>query len=445
MTSAITKKLTPGQILVLGFALLIVVGAALLMLPAASADGTALSPLDALFTSASAVCVTGLTVVDTGTVLSVFGQVVVILLIQIGGLGFMTFAVVLYLLAGKRLSLRQKTILSSSVSSNNGGVTRLLKRILLGTAIFELGGAALLAVRFIPVYGVGRGIGFSLFHSVSAFCNAGFDILSSAGGKSESFISFAGDPTVSLTLCALITVGGLGFIVWDDIAANGVRFKKWQPHTKVVLLSSLILTAVGALLFFIFERRGELAGADTGEAFLTALFQSVTARTAGFYTWRMGEMNDASRLLMIVLMFIGASPGGTGGGMKTTSVVLMISSVISSVSDRPASVWGRRMEDETVRRNFNALAIYLLEAFGGVFILTLCGVSLSDAAFECFSAVGTVGLTVGVTPSLSAVARITVILLMFMGRVGSMTVFTAVSRRETGDRLRDPKGKIVTG
>lgn len=434
------------QILAVGFACMILVGSVFLSLPIASRSGIGIPFLDALFTSASATCVTGLVMYDTWTQFSGFGQAVILLLIQIGGLGFMTIAILFSLAVGRRIGLRERSLLAEAVSSMQlGGVVRLVRRTLIGTAFFESVGAVLLSIRFIPLFGVRQGIWFAVFHSISAFCNAGFDLMGTLKASS-SLTYFVGDPLVVFTISALIIVGGIGFVVWNDLIESRFRFAKLKLHTRAALSATLILLLAGTVLFLFLEKDGVFAGMNVGERLLAAFFQSVTPRTAGFNTVDIASLSDGGKLVTMVLMFIGAAPGGTGGGIKITTLVVLAATVNASLKNRrDVSISHFRLDDETLHRSFCGVAIYSALALVGT--LTLCAQRqmLTAAAFECLSAIGTVGLSTGITATLSPLSQVAIIVLMYAGRVGSLTVFLAVSRVDRCGNLRNPIGKIIVG
>ena len=434
------------RILAAGFALIILLGGALLCLPIANRSGTGVSFVNALFTSTSATCVTGLVVFDTWTQFTLFGQIVILLLIQIGGLGFMTVAILFSLAVGRHIGLRERSLLAEAVSTAQvGGVVRLVRRTLIGTAIFEGTGTVLLAIRFVPIFGWARGIWYGIFHAVSAFCNAGFDLM----GAREPFSSlthFSGDPLVILTVAFLIIIGGIGFMVWNDLIDCRFRPGKLKLHTRSVLVASSGLIVIGAALFWFFERDGALAGMGAGGQALNAFFHSVTPRTAGFNTVDMAKMSDDGNLLTMLLMFIGAAPGSTGGGVKVTTLSVILATVLASLrNNEDVCMWRHRIDADTMRRAFTAVAIYLMMTLGGVFVLCAQGYSITASAFECLSALGTVGLTTGITPGLPPLSKVVIILLMYAGRVGSLTVFLSIARSNTCGKLKNPYGKIIIG
>lgn len=443
---ALTGRWGAARVLALGFAAMILLGALLLQLPAASRDGRSIPFLNALFTSTSAACVTGLSVYDTFTRFTGFGQAVILLLIQVGGLGFMTVAILFSLALGRRIGLRERSLLAEAVGSDRlGGVVRLVRRILIGTAAFETAGAALLALRFVPMFGRSRGLWFAVFHSVSAFCNAGFDLMGALQPNS-SLALFRGDPLVLLVIAGLIIVGGVGFVVWNDLLECGFRPRRLCLHTRAALISTAALLAGGTGLFLLLEGNGALRGMSAGERLLNAFFQSVTPRTAGFAALDNGALTDGSKLLTMFLMFVGACPGGTGGGVKATTFLAAMAAVSASVRGREdVEVFRRRLSPEVVHRAFCSMGVYLSVTMAGVFVLCAQGQSFTGAAFECFSAIGTVGLSTGITAALPALSRLALILLMFAGRVGSITVFLAVAQTGRETRLRDPVGRLLIG
>ncbi|MEA4921086.1 MAG: TrkH family potassium uptake protein [Clostridiaceae bacterium] len=440
------KQWSATRILASGFALIILLGGILLCLPISNRTGNTIPFINALFTSASATCVTGLIVYDTWTQFTAFGQLIILLLIQIGGLGFMTIAIFFSLAVGRRIGLRERSLLAEAVSSMQvGGVVRLVRRTLIGTAIFEGLGAVLLAIRFIPMFGIKNGLWMAVFHSVSAFCNAGFDLM----GISKAYSSltyFVGDPLVVITIASLIIIGGIGFVVWNDLVESKFNLKSLKLHTRAVIISTFILIVSGTVLFLFLEKGTTLSHMDFGTRFLAAFFQSVTPRTAGFNTIEMGALSEGGKLVTMVLMFIGAAPGGTGGGIKVTTLVVIAASVISSMRNKEdVSLWHYRVEGETVKHAFYGVSTYVSLALLGILILSTQGNELSAAAFECLSAIGTVGLTVGITPNLQFLSKAVIIALMYAGRVGSLTVFLAVAQSDKNGKLRNPIGKIIVG
>jgi len=454
-------KLQPAQVLVAGFASLILAGALLLNLPIATVERESMGFLNALFTATSAVCVTGLVVVDTGTFFSTFGQVVILLLVQFGGLGIMTMATLIFLLMGKKIMLRERVVMQEALNEFNlQGVVRLTKSIILTTLIIQSIGAVILSTRFIPIYGIGQGIYFSIFHSIAAFCNAGFDLI----GGFRSLTPFANDPVIVLTIGALIVLGGLGFSVLLEVYHRR-RFRTMSLHTKVALFVTAILIVFGAVFFYVVESGnpytiGNPALTIPGRV-LSALFQSIVSRTAGFNTIDQNSMTDASKFMTIILMFIGASPGSTGGGIKTTTigvVVLMILSVIKNKED--IVIFEKRLGNGISYRALTIMLISLVLVSAITMALIMSEVQRAQAGgdmgekfsfinmlFEAVSAFGTVGLSTGVTPHLSHASRIALILTMFAGRVGPLTLALALAQNSNRSRanIRYPEDKLMVG
>ena len=440
-------KLSHTQIIAFGFLILIGLGTLLLSLPVATADGTRAPLLTALFTAVSASCVTGLVLCDTATYWSAFGKTVVICLIQIGGLGVMTISTLFFLLLRRHVGLRQREVLTESINTTAvGDIMRLIRLILIGTAVLELAGAALLAIRFIPRFGPGKGIAYALFHSISAFCNAGFDLMGVLEPYS-SFTAFSGDWLVNLTLIALIVIGGLGFVVWDDLMKNRLRVRRYCFQTRLVLVSTAVLLAGGTLLIWLTERHATAAGLAPDEQFLTSLFGAVTARTAGFNTVDTAAMSDAGKLVTMLLMFVGGSPGSTAGGIKTTTVAVILVMAASAVTHRSSPVLlGRRIPDGVLHKAVSVVVINL--GFALVGTLVLCGgqgIGLTDALFESFSAIGTVGMTTGITRDLTTLSALTIAVLMFAGRVGSVSFAMAFIERRARPAVTYPTENLTIG
>lgn len=431
------------QIIALGFFIIIAAGTLLLMLPFSCTDREWTPFTTALFTATSASCVTGLVLTDTATHWSLFGQTVIITLIQIGGLGFMTIAVLFTTLFHRRAGLRERELLMESINQLQiGGIVELTKMIIKGTLIFEGAGALLLSLRFIPIFGWAKGIYYSVFHSVSAFCNAGFDLMGSYSGEYSSLSAFANDPLVSITVMLLITMGGIGFFVWDDVRRNKLRFKKYKLHTKLVLTVSVILTFGGALLFFIFE-----SGLPLGSRVLNSLFDSVTARTAGFNTVDTASLTNASKLLTVVLMFIGGSSGSTAGGIKTTTIaVILIHTFAGARGKNTAEIFGRSLDDTALKKSVYVFFTNLLLALTATgIIVAVHDFSVIDVLLETFSAMGTVGMSTGITRELGGVAKYVIVILMYLGRVGSISVAGALFEKKSKPAVSSPAEKILVG
>ncbi len=439
-------RMSPTRLIAFGFLMVILVGALLLMLPVSS-KGEPVSFLDALFTATSATCVTGLVVLDTFTSWTGFGQVVILLLIQIGGLGLMTVITLFSFALGKRLGLYNRIVLMQSAGNMTlSGIGSLMRRIIPFTFVIEALGAALLAIRFIPEFGFGKGLWFSAFHSVSAFCNAGFDLM---GGRApfSSMTHYVADPLVTLTLSALIIIGGLGFLVWRDIRNQGFHFSKYQLHTKLVLVSSAALLLGGWLLFLIFEWNAAMEGLTVPQKLLAAFFQSVTPRTAGFNTLDLTKLSESGNLLTNVLMLIGGSPGSTAGGMKTTTVaVLLLCTWTSARGRRRDHAFCYSLDRDMLRQAASIVMIYLTMAI--VAILLLCAmepITIKQAMFEVNSAIATVGCTLGITPQLGVTSQILVILLMYVGRLGGLTFTLIFARQRPEPPIDRPTGKLLIG
>lgn len=443
------QEMTYVRILALGYLAVILLGAALLTLPIASANGKSIGYFQALFTATSATCVTGLVVLDTGTAFSVFGQIIILLMIQVGGLGFMSLGVLLALCMHKQISLRTRGLLQESMNSMQiGGVVRLVKTALCGTMIIEGAGAVLLAFRFIPVFGPVKGIYFSIFHSISAFCNAGFDLMGGYSGEYSSFVAFEDDILINAVLMLLIILGGIGFFVWQDIMKKKLAFRKYVLHTKLVLCSTSFLILFGTLLFYFFERKNLLQGMSGKEQILAVLFSSVTARTAGFNTIDTGGLTTASKLFNGVLMFIGGSPGSTAGGVKTVTVMVLLTYVWSSLrGQKGIQIMGRRLEEDAVKKASNVLLISLILAVMSVIAISYIQprLPIEDVIFEVLSAIGTVGMSTGITRKLNSASQIIIILLMYCGRIGSMSFALSFTERRKTTSTQFPEEKIIIG
>ncbi len=440
-------RLTHVQIIVAGFLGIVMLGTLLLSLPAASADGASAPFLTALFTAVSSSCVTGLVLRDTATGWSGFGHGVILLLIQIGGLGFMTVATFLYHVFQKRMGLRGRELMVESINTTHvGGIMRLAWKIVILTAAFEGAGALMLMTRFIPRFGFGRGLWYGVFHSVSAFCNAGFDLMGVLS-PGCSLTPFYDDAVVNLTLTVLIQVGGLGFLVWDDLIRCRWKVKRWRLHTKLVMVTSVILTFGGALLFFLFESKATGEGMTFGGRFWTALFASVTARTAGFNTVNIADMAGASKLLTIFLMVIGGSPGSTAGGVKTTSLAVITLFAYASFRGREKpTVFGRSISAETFRKSCGVLFFNInIALLAAILLCALQPLDPVDAVFETVSAIGTVGMTAGITQSLRSASALIVALLMFLGRVGSVSFAVALLEKRSAPPVDYPSEEITVG
>lgn len=449
------KNFTPVRVITISFVVIIVLGTLFLMLPISSRSG-GVRLIDALFISTSATCVTGLTPFDTFSQWSGFGQVVILLLIQIGGLGFVTFTTGFTLLWRGKIGLRDIQLAKEYTNGSVMDIQRLIRMILLFTFTCELAGALLLAFRFVPLYG-GRGIWISVFLAISSYCNAGFDILGFEE-PSSSLMHYSNDPLVLLPIALLIIVGGLGFIVVSEIysctAARIRRLGRTQHslnlHTRIVLIMSGILLLMGTVLFLIFEYDNTLKG-GFGEKLLGAFFQSASSRTAGYNSIAIGSQKSITQIVMILLMFIGASPASTGGGIKTTTFVVLMATVIGVFRGQSDTVILKRRIDKAIV--YRALAIMTAAMF-----LVLCTTSVIllaeadnpsittlSALFEAVSAFGTVGLSTGITPMLSTISKIAVIFTMFVGRVGPISLALTMAMHPGKKGAIMPEGRVIVG
>ena len=439
----IGKRLSSSQTIIIGFAALILIGSLLLMLPISTQDGSGAIFSDALFTATSAVCVTGLVVQDTATYWSTFGQAVIIALIQIGGMGVVTVAIAISSFSGKQISLKQRSTMQEAISAHKvGGIVRLTGFIIKMTIIFELLGAVIMAPTFCKEFGVLKGIWYAVFHSISAFCNAGFDLM---GAKTpySSLTYFVDNPVINYVIMSLIIIGGIGFMTWDDIKVNKHHVRKYRMQSKVILITTVLLISLPALYFFLFE----FGDKPMGERIWSSLFQSVTPRTAGFNTADLTQISETGTAITIMLMLIGGSPGSTAGGMKTTTLAVLFSTAISVFRRREHThFFGRRVNDDTIRNAATILMMYvILFLTGGFLISHIESLPLLTCLYETASAIGTVGLTLGITPNLGIASQIILIVLMYIGRVGGLTlIFSALSGNQ-GNTARLPQEKITVG
>lgn len=439
-------KFSVTQIIAISFLLIVLFGSFLLCTPFANENGQWLSFADALFTSTSATCVTGLVVSDTGAAFTLFGEIVILCLIQIGGLGFITFMTLFSVLIKRKISLSErKLIMQSAGTLELGGTVRLVRRIALGTLLFEGIGALILALRFSLDFPLAKAIYFGIFHAISAFCNAGFDVF----GTGDSLAAYKTDPTVMLTVCALILIGGLGFLVWSDMGEMKLRASRFRLHTKLALITTAVLVAGGTLFFFLEERNNAFAGMDLGEQLLASLFQAVTPRTAGFVATDLNAMSESSYMVTTLLMFVGGNPGSTAGGIKTVTLTVLILGTVAKIKQKDDPiVFKRRLANESVEMA-SAVAVFY---FGTALLstLVLCALepfSLKQILFETVSAVGTVGLSLGITSKLTVASKLILCLLMYMGRVGGLSFALALRERKsnigmTADR---PAEKVIIG
>ena len=437
------KHMTSFQLIIMGFAGVILLGTVLLMLPFSSAEKVITPFHEALFTATSAVCVTGLVVKDTGSYWSLAGQTIILALIQTGGLGVVTVAASVSLLSGKKISLMQRSTMQDAISAPKvGGIVRLTRFILRGTFLIEAAGTVLLLPVFMGDYGK-KGIWMSVFHSISAFCNAGFDILGTDSSMFPSLTRYSGNILINLVIMLLIITGGIGFLTWDDIYTNKLNFKRYRMQSKIILMTTACLILFPTVFFYICD----LTKLPMEKRLLAAAFQSVTTRTAGFNTINISEMSEASKAVMILLMLIGGSPGSTAGGMKTTTFsVLILNAIATFRSQENAGAFGRRLEYHVIKNAATIAMLYFALFFGGGIAISVYeGLPLLDCLYEAASAVGTVGLTLGITPELHVFSQVVLIILMYLGRVGGLTLIYAVfSGRNTGN-AKLPLEKITVG
>lgn len=442
------RQVSNTQVIALSFAGIILLGAVLLCLPVSSANGTWTGFLPACFTATSATCVTGLAVVDTFSHWSLFGQIVILCMIQIGGLGLMTLMASFALLLRRRINLQERRLLlQSSGNLQYGDLSRVLKRILMGTMLIEGLGAVLLSIRFCPKMGWGEGIYNAVFHSISAFCNAGFDLM----GKEQPFSSltaYVHDPLVVFTVCALIIIGGIGFLVWDDVLRNGVHLKRYSLHSKIVLSFTAILLVGGWIAFFFSERAYAMADMTIGERLLASFFQSVTPRTAGFATIDQNALSNAGSILTVILMLVGGSPGSTAGGIKTMTVAVALLAILSIAKNRKdTTAFRRRIHEQQVKQALAILAIYtLLFLAASTVICTIePAKALKSVVFEVASAVATVGLSLDGSGTFHPVSQVILVLLMYVGRIGGLSLVMMLAEKREATPLERPEEKILIG
>ena len=437
------KHMTSFQLIIMGFAGVILLGTVLLMLPFSSAEKVITPFHEALFTATSAVCVTGLVVKDTGSYWSLAGQTIILALIQIGGLGVVTVAASVSLLSGKKISLMQRSTMQNAISAPKvGGIVRLTRFILRGTFLIEAAGTVLLQPVFMGDYGK-KGIWMSVFHSISAFCNAGFDILGTDSSMFPSLTRYSGNILINLVIMLLIITGGIGFLTWDDIYTNKLNFKRYRMQSKIILMTTACLILFPTVFFYICD----LTKLPMEKRLLAAAFQSVTTRTAGFNTINISEMSEASKAVMILLMLIGGSPGSTAGGMKTTTFsVLILNAIATFRSQENAGAFGRRLEYHVIKNAATIAMLYFALFFGGGIAISVYeGLPLLNCLYEAASAVGTVGLTLGITPELHVFSQVVLIILMYLGRVGGLTLIYAVFSGRNKGNAKLPLEKITVG
>lgn len=438
----VDRILSTSQTIIFGFALLILTGSFLLTLDISTIGEGGAPFLDALFTATSAVCVTGLVLHDTATYWSTFGQSVILVLIQIGGMGVVTVAIALTSIAGREVSLKQRSTMQESISANKvGGIVRLTGFIIKMTIIFELIGAVIMAPTFIKDFGILKGIWYAIFHSISAFCNAGFDLMGIRGHFS-SLTTYVDNAAINIAIMSLIVIGGIGFITWDDIKTKKLNIKRYSMQSKIILMTTLLLILIPAVFFF-----NEFQDIPLKERILSSLFQSITPRTAGFNTVDLTKYSEVGLAVTIILMLVGGSPGSTAGGMKTTTFAVMLSTAISAFRRREHThFFGRRVEEDTIRNAGTILIMYIvLFLAGGFVICQIEKIPLMTALFEAASALGTVGLSLGITPSLGEVSQGILIALMFIGRTGGLTLMYSALSSDQGNTARLPKEKLNVG
>lgn len=446
------------RILTVGFFGVILAGAFLLWLPICNQEPIAF--MDALFTSTSAVCVTGLVTIVPAAQFTVVGKVVLLILIQIGGLGVIGCATAFFLLLKKRITLRERVVMQESYSMDGlGGVVGMVRKVILGTFVVEGVGVLLYAFQFVPEYGLLRGAAYAVFHAVSAFCNAGIDILGA-----DSLAGYAGNPLVNFTTMMLVVLSGIGFVVWYDVIGNVRRIykkevpKKWwftrlKLHSKLAIVTTLVLLLVGTLAVFLMEYSNPdtLGGMPLGDKVMASMFQSVTTRTAGFYTISQGALHEESKLVSSILMFIGGSPGGTAGGVKTTTIAMLVLWCITLIrGGKDAECFGRKITVSNFRTGFAVVTLAFLILMGGTLAILMIekdSVAMTDVLFETSSAIGTVGLTADLTPQLKRVSQVIIMFLMYVGRIGPMTLaLSFAGKQNPKDKLRElPQERIMVG
>lgn len=437
------NRFTSFQIIILGFVAVILIGALLLMLPVSSKAGIITPFNEALFTSTSAVCVTGLVVQDTATYWSWFGQGIILVLIQIGGLGVITIAVSFELLSGRKISLMQRSVMQEAISAPKvGGIVRLTGFVLKGTFLAEFTAAFIMMPVFVKDFGA-KGIWMAIFHSISAFCNAGFDLMGTENVKYASLTSYVSHPLINITIMLLIIIGGIGFLTWEDILKNKYRIKSYRMQTKVILTTSLLLILFPAFFFFF----RDFADMPIQERIFSSLFQAVTPRTAGFNTADLTLMTKDGLGIVIALMLVGGSPGSTAGGMKTTTLAVLIANTWACFRrNEDAQMFGRRIENSTVKNAATIFMMYIVFFFGGAIVISAVeDLSFSTCLFETASAIGTVGLTLGITPGLGVISQIILMILMFLGRVGGLTLIYAALSGNGKKISKLPQEKMMVG
>jgi hypothetical protein len=439
----VLNQFSSARIILFGFIIMIFLGASILSLPVSSRSGEFTPFIDALFTATSASCVTGLIVYDTATHWSLFGKIIIIAMIQCGGLGVVTMIAVFTQVAGKKIGLRDRATLQNALSAPQiGGIVKLTSFIFKGTVIIEMIGALLMFPSFMKDFGVTKGIYYSIFHSISAFCNAGFDLM---GDVSEfsSLTKYQSDIMINITIMLLILIGGLGFLIWRDVVNYKFDFKRYSTQTKIVFLMSTVLVVFPSVLFFFTE----FSTLNIKTRVLSSVFQAVTPRTAGFNTIDYTKFSDNGIAMTIILMLIGGGSGSTAGGIKMTTIFILVATMCSVLKqDKEVAVFKKRIEPDIIK---NAVAVFALDIFlfivGSMIISGIEGFSLKETMFECASAVATVGLTLGITPHLGIISKILLICMMYIGRVGGITlIFAAVNPKNNGN-ARYPKEQVAVG
>ena len=438
------KNLSATKVIAVAFGLIILTGALLLNLPAASRNGISAGFLPALFTATSATCVTGLSLFDTWSQWSGFGQIVLLCLIQIGGLGFMSAATMVVFFLRRRIGLKQRLVMAQALSVGDiNGIVRLQRMVLFGSFSVEGIGAIILFLRFLPEYGFARALKWGIFHAVSAFCNAGFDILGQTDALYPSLTAYAADPLVNIVIMLLIIMGGIGFLTWDDVCTHRLHLRRYRMQSKVILSATALLIVLPAILFFLTD----FATLPTGERVLASLFQAVTPRTAGYNTADLTEMGDTSQAVTILLMLTGGAPGSTAGGMKVTTLAVLAANAVAVFHRREEpQLFGRRLENSAVKNAAAILLLYLGLTFAGAAVISAAeGLPLGVCLYETASAAGTVGLTLGLTPQLGVLSQSILILLMYFGRVGGLTLIYAAFSGHDLTCARYPQEKITVG
>lgn len=439
-------RLSGWQAILLGYIMLIIMGSFMLWLPFANKSGS-ISYINALFTSASATCVTGLSVFDTFSHWTLFGQIVILFLIQTGGIGIMTIVSLFTMAIKGKIGLYDNlVIMHSAGNSRLSDSRRLVKRIIVGTLIFEGAGTVMLSLRFCFELGFWRGLWFAVFHSVSAFCNAGFDLMG-INKEFSSLATYANDPVVLLTISLLILAGGLGFIVWSDIISNGIRFKRYQTHTKVVLWATAAFIIIPTILFLIFEKNNLFKGMGFGQALLSSIFNTITPRTAGFTSVNLANMTDSSIALSMMLMFVGGNTGSTAGGIKLTTLMVIVFGVIAAYRNRTdIQIGKKRMPFVLLLQSLCIAATYLfMVSATSLLLLAVEPFSFVEVVFETVSAISTTGLSLGITPNLTAFSKLTLSVLMFLGKVGVITLLYAMASNKKKPNIKRPMDAIGIG